>query len=313
MAFLLAVLASFANALSAVFQRIGVQNAPTETTMTFSLIAYALRRGIWLAGLALIGAGFVLQAVALRFGQLSAVQPIVTTELLFVVLILGLWFRYPLHWREAAGSLAAVGGLATFLAVAQPGGGNTVPGLGAWTEVFIAVGAAVAVAVALGFTGPRWFRAAMFGAAGALMFALSAALTKVFTTLVTEGWGHVFDHWEPYAMVGAGIVGFFFAQNAYHAGPITASQATITIIDPLASVLIGIWLFGDRLRTASWRGPIEALAMLVMFAGVFVLCQSPLVAGTKDEVHGEHLVRQTRRKRPNGPNDVDHRVDAPLA
>ena len=310
MAFLLAVLASFANALSAVFQRIGVQNAPTDTTMSFSLIRYGLRRGIWLAGLVLIGSGFVLQAVALRFGQLSAVQPIVTTELLFLVLILAVWFRYHLSWREWVGSLAAAGGLAVFLAVSEPGGGNTVPGLRAWTEVFSAVGAVVVVAVALAFTGPRWFRAAMFGAAGALMFALSAALTKEFTTLVTEGWGHVFIHWEPYAMVGAGVIGFFFAQNAYHAGPITASQATLTIIDPLASVLIGIWLFGDRLRTATWRGPVEALAMVVMFTGVFVLSLSPLVAGAKDEVHGDHLVRQTKRNRPN---DLDHPVDAPLA
>jgi drug/metabolite transporter (DMT)-like permease len=309
MAYLLAVLASFANALSAVFQRIGVQNAPTESTMSFSLISYALRRGIWLAGVVLIGAGFVLQAVALRFGQLSSVQPIVTTELLFLVLILGVWFRYHLGWREWAGSLAAAGGLATFLAVAQPGGGNIVPGLGAWTEVFIAIGAVVVVAVVLAFTGPRWFRAAMFGVAAALMFALSAALTKVFTTLVTEGWGHVFIHWEPYAMAAAGIIGFFFAQNAYHAGPVTASQATITIIDPLSSVLIGIWLFGDRLRTASWRGPVEALAMLVMFAGVFVLCLSPLVSGAKDEAHGDHLVRRTRRKRPNG---LDQPADTPL-
>jgi drug/metabolite transporter (DMT)-like permease len=230
--------------------------------------------------------------------------------LLFLVLILAVWFRYHLSWREWVGSLAAAGGLAVFLAVSEPGGGNTVPGLRAWSEVFIAVGAVVVVAVALAFTGPRWFRAAMFGAAGALMFALSAALTKEFTTLVTEGWGHVFIHWEPYAMVGAGVIGFFFAQNAYHAGPITASQATLTIIDPLASVLIGIWLFGDRLRTATWRGPVEALAMVVMFTGVFVLCLSPLVAGAKDEVHGDHLVRQTRRK---GPKDLDHHVDAPLA
>jgi drug/metabolite transporter (DMT)-like permease len=309
MAYLLAVLASFANALSAVFQRIGVQNAPTETTMSLNLIRYALRRGIWLAGVVLIGGGFVLQAVALRFGQLSSVQPIVTTELLFLVLILGVWFRYHLGWREWGGSLAAAGGLAVFLAVADPGGGNSVPGLGAWTEVFIAVGAVVVVTLALAFTGPRWFRASMFGAAGALMFALSAALTKEFTTLVTEGWGHVFDHWEPYAMAAAGVLGFFFAQNAYHAGPITASQATLTIIDPLASVLIGVWLFGDRLRTASWRGPVEAVAMLVMFGGVFVLCLSPLVAGSKDEVHGDHLVRRTRRKRASG---VDQRMDAPL-
>ncbi len=41
MAFLLAVLAGFANALSVVFQRIGVQNAPGETTIGLSLLVRA--------------------------------------------------------------------------------------------------------------------------------------------------------------------------------------------------------------------------------------------------------------------------------
>ncbi len=306
MAFVLAVAASFANALSAICQRIGVQNAPKDTTMSLNLIRYALRRGIWIAGLALIGAGFLLQAVALRFGQLSSVQPIVTTELLFLVVILAVFFRYRLTWREWIGSAAAAGGLATFLAVAQPGGGDIVPSFRQWTGVFVVVGAVVAVAVALAFVGPRWFRASMFGVAGAMMFALSASLTKVVTTLVTEGWGHVFLHWEPYALVAAGLLGLFLAQNAFHAGPITASQATLTIVDPLASVIIGIWLFGDRLRTAGWREPVESIALVVLFAGVFVLSQSPLVAGAKDDSgEGDRLVRQPSRRatrRPPSPS-----------
>jgi drug/metabolite transporter (DMT)-like permease len=241
----------------------------------------------------MIGLGFVLQAVALRFGQLSSVQPIVTTELLFVLLILGVWFRYHLGWREWTGALVAAGGLSGFLVVAAPQGGDGVPGLRSWATVFIVVGAVVAVTVALGFTGPRWFRASMFGTAGAVMFALSAALTKVVTTLVTKGWGHVFIHWEPYALVVVGLAGLFLAQNAYHAGPITASQATLTIVDPLASVIIGVWLFADRLQTAGWRLPTEAVSMAALFAGVFLLSQSPLVARALDESgSGDQLVRQ---------------------
>src|SRR5664279_4245032 len=207
MAYALATLAAFANALSSVFQRIGVQNAPSDTTMSWALIRHAIRHIVWFAGLALIGVGFLLQAVALRFGQLSSVQPIVTTELLFLVLILGVWFRYHLTWREAA------------------------------------------VAASLGFTGPRWFRASMFGASGAVVFALSAALTKQLTTLVTEGWGHVFTNWDPYALVVTGLIGLFLIQSSFHAGPITASQATLTIVDPVMSVVIGIWLFHDHLDT----------------------------------------------------------------
>jgi drug/metabolite transporter (DMT)-like permease len=314
MAFFLAVLAGFANALSAIFQRIGVQDAPSDTTMSWSLMRYAFRHLIWFAGLALIGAGFLLQAVALRYGQLSSVQPIVTTELLFLVLILGVWFRYHVSWREWTGALAAAGGLATFLVVAAPGGGTVVPTIKNWSVVFIVVGVAAAVASALGFTGPRWFRASMFGVAGALMFALSAALTKQFTDLVTEGWGHVFVNWDPYALVATGLVGLFLVQSSYHAGPITASQSTLTIVDPLASVAIGIWLFHDHLHTAGWRLPVELMAMVVVITGVVVLSRSPLVAGAKDDSGtGDTLHRQPSRKVEATANHEGSTLLRPLA
>jgi len=301
-AYVLAVLAALANALSAIFQRIGVQNAPADTVMSIRLIRHAFSNAIWFAGLAMLGVGFLLQAVALRFGQLSSVQPIITTELLFLVLILGVWFRYHLTWREWGGSVAAAGGLAAFLVVAAPGGGDLVPTRHMWIVVFVVIGIASVAFSALGFTGPPWFRAAMFGASGAVVFALSAALTKQFTTLVTEGWGHVFTNWDPYAMVATGVIGLFLLQSSFHAGPVTASQASLTIIDPVVSVLIGIYLFHDRLQTAGWRLPVELVAVAVVVAGVFLLSTSPLVAGARDESGaGDKLVRQ-RRRTPSAPD-----------
>jgi drug/metabolite transporter (DMT)-like permease len=299
MASALAVLAAFSNALSAIFQRIGVQNAPEDKAMSWSLIREALRHLIWFAGVALIFAGFVLQAVAFRFGRLSSVQPIVTTELLFMVLILGVWFRYELTWREWVGAAAAAGGLAAFLLIAAPGGGSFTPAPSDWIVVFVVVGAVVAATTALGFTGPRWFRAAMFGSAGALMFALSATLTKQFSTLVTAGWGHVFTNWDPYVLAVVGLLGLFLVQNAFHAGPITASQSALTIVDPLASVIIGIWLFHDHLNTSAWRLPFEFASICVVIAGVMVLSRSPLVADARDETaSGEMLTRQPLRGEP---------------
>ncbi len=298
-AFILAVMASFANALSSILQRIAVQNAPGESAMRLDLVRYALRQVIWFGGLALIGAGFVLQAIALRFGTLSSVQPIVTTELLFLVLILGVWFRAHLGWREWGGTLAAAGGLATFLAVAAPGGGNTVPGPAGWSAAFVVVGGGVAVTCLLGFSGPRWFRATMFGIAAGLMYALAAALTKQFTTLVTDGWGHVFTTWSPYAMAGCGLFGLFLTQSALHAGPITASQAMITIVDPLASVLLGVWLFHDHLTIGTWQLGVELASMVAVFAGIALLSSSPLVAGTHDD-----SAESDRLERPRTPGQA---------
>ena len=172
MAYLLALLAALANALSAIFQRIGVQSAPADTVMSIRLIRHAFSNAIWFLGLAMIALGFLLQAGALHYGQLSSVQPLVTTELLFLVLVLGVWFRYHLGVREWGGSLAAAGGLAAFLVVCAPGGGNAAPTRHTWIVVFVVIGVVSAACTTLGFTGPRWFRAGMFGSAGAVLFAL---------------------------------------------------------------------------------------------------------------------------------------------
>src|ERR1019366_8775719 len=119
--------------------------------------------------------------------------------------------------------------------------------------------------------------------------------TKQLTTLVTEGWGHVLTNWDPYALVVTGLIGLFLIQSSFHAGPITASQATLTIVDPVMSVVIGIWLFHDHLDTAQWRLPVELVAMGIVVFGVIVLSRSPLVAGVKDESStGDKLVRQPK-------------------
>ena len=77
-------------------------------------------------------------------------------------------------------------------------------------------------------------------------------------------------------------------QDAFRAGPITASQATLTIVDPIVSIVIGVGLFDDELRGGVGALSLDALALLVMCAGLFVLTQSPLIAGS---VAQEHLGR----------------------
>ena len=91
----------------------------------------------------------------------------------------------------------------------------------------------------------------------------------------------------------------FLAQNAYHAGPIAASQTALVLVDPLASLAIGIGLFGDNLRTAGAYGPLEALSLVIMFAGAASIAHSPLISGMKgdDDRYAEMLSLRSRSKR----------------
>jgi drug/metabolite transporter (DMT)-like permease len=297
--YLLALSSGLANALTSILQRMGVEDAPDESTLRLSLLTHALRRGVWLLGFAFMVASFLLQAVALHIGTLSQVQPILTTELLFVVLLLATWFRFRVGVREWLGCVAAAGGLAGFLVFAQPSGGDLVPSTHGWIVVASSCGAGMALTVLLALRGPRWWRAAMFGVAGAIGFAFTAALIKTVGDYVASDWVHMFSHWQTYALAVSGVLSLFLAQNAYHAGPIAASQTALVLVDPLASLAIGIGLFGDNLRTSGPFGTLEAVALLIMFLGVASIARSPLISGIKgdDERYSEMLSVRSRSKR----------------
>ncbi|HTZ27865.1 MAG TPA: hypothetical protein VMC83_27965, partial [Streptosporangiaceae bacterium] len=72
---------------------------------------------------------------------------------------------------------------------------------------------------------------------------------------------------------------------------------------PVASILLGVGLFGDDLRTSGAWGPLEALSLLVMVAGAVVLAHSPLVAGLKagSDQYSEML---SRHSGPSGMSDA---------
>ena len=282
MAYVLAASAAFVNALTSVLQRIGVETAPDSDTMRLSLMKHAIKRGIWLIGFALMLVVFALQATALRFGELSVVQPVLTTELLFLLLILGAWFRYRLTWKEWLGSLVIVAGLGLFFVAADPRGGNAIPTNRQWVVASVILLAAIAGFIVAALRGPRWWRAASFGAATAVTAAYTASLTKAITTYTTEGWGHVLTHFQPYMLAICGLGTVFLLQNALHAGPITASRTTLVTINPLVSIVLGLTLFHDRLRTGFGWISLEVFGLAVLVAGVVVLARSPLVAGVPE-------------------------------
>jgi uncharacterized membrane protein len=296
MVFVLALASSLANALTSVFQRMGVENAPADSTLKLSLLTYALRRRIWLLGFALMIVSFVLQAAALHVGRLSQVQPILTTELVFLVAILAVWFGFAIGPREWLGSLAVTGGLAGFLYFAHPEYGNQSPPLWEWIVTGGACSTAIAVTVVLARRARGWWSAALFGAGAAISFAFTSACTKAVSDFAAADWISLYRHWQTYALACFGVLAVFLAQNAFHAGPIAASQSTLVLVDPLASILIGVGLFGDNLRTGGSWGPLEALSLLAMFAGAFSLAHSPLVTGMKgggDQYH-EQLSQRSR-------------------
>ena len=84
-----------------------------------SILIRLVRRPLWVSGLVLNVVGFALQAAALRHGSLVVVQPLLTTSLLFTLLIIAAWTRSPINREQWTAILLVVLGLSIFLGVAM--------------------------------------------------------------------------------------------------------------------------------------------------------------------------------------------------
>ncbi|MFZ2042493.1 MAG: DMT family transporter [Trebonia sp.] len=274
MIILFALLAALSNAVNEATQHVASTAAPSRSS-GWQLVVYLFRNPLWLLGWAALIAAFVFQALALSQGQISVVQPLLATELVFMLLLRRVWIHQsirPITW--AAATLTCVG-LAVFLAAGQPGGGQSTPTSSHWFAAGLACCAAAAVLAVLARWGSPSLRAALYGASSAVMWALVATFIKATTDTLTQfGVAGMFAHWPVYALAAGSVAALFLMQAALHVGPLRASQPFIVIIDPIVSIALSVWLFAEHFAADGAALAVAAIGFAVMCAGVVLLTQT---------------------------------------
>jgi hypothetical protein len=158
-------------------------------------------------------------------------------------------------------------GLIVFLAVADPSGGHDDAPLARWLVAFAAGGAVAAAASLLGRGAAPARRAALLGSAAGVLFGLSAALTKTTVEELDQGVLAVLSDWPVYALLVVGYAGTAFAQSSLQTGALGPAVATQTIFDPLASVLLGMLVFGEHAHDSALGAVATLLAVTAMVGG----------------------------------------------
>ena len=121
------------------------------------------------------------------------------------------------------------------------------------------IGAMVGLYLAARAHAKPTVRASLLGVACGLGYGLTDAYTKGMTDQFNSGGiAAVFTSWQIYACASAGVTSAFLLENAYQAGPLTASQPGITLVDPVVSTLWGVVVFGETVN----RGALLALTTL---------------------------------------------------
>ena len=307
--YLFAVLAACANATSSVLQRKAGRRVPQGENLSLRLIGSLLHQPVWFGGILAVTVGFLLQAAALGNGQLSVVEPILVLELPFTLLLATQVFRARLHWREWGAAIAMSAGLAALLYGLSPSAGQSQRIR--WYAWIIGIGinlAFVAAMTAWGRRGPAGsgphggqnsaLQAAVLAVGAGAAFGLTAAFMKGMTTTFSRGMGTLLTSWQLYAMIVTGVGAMFLVQSAMNAGRLVAAQPGLTLTDPIVSVLWGIFVFREQVRTG-WYLALTVAAGVVVAAAVLVLARSPLLSAEsgQQEQRQEAPVRSTARSR----------------
>lgn len=269
---LFALLAAVGNASGTVLQRIAAQRVPLGDAFSVRLVPQLLRSPAWLGGVAVIVGASACQALALALGALSLVQPILVTELPFTLLIASLISRRRLPALGWQAVFAIAAGLGLGLTAASPteGTGPVAPAM--WVLALLATVGAMTACVLAALPRPRGrARAAFFGSASAIGYALTATLMKSSVDAFSHhGAGAFWASWQTYGFVAAGAVSLLLLANAMGSGPLIASQPALTLGEALFSLALGILVYGDRVRGGWWLVP-EGIGALLITWGVFLL------------------------------------------
>lgn len=266
-------------ALASVLQHRAATQEPHQHSLRLGLLGRLALRPVWVVGILCDVGGYGLQFVALGHGSLVLVQPLLVSGLLFALPVGAVVNRHRFRALEGAGAGAVVAGLALFLVAANPGPGRGRASDLAWAVTLAATLVPAAVLVVACGPGPSIRRAVTLAAATGLAYGLDAALTKAAAHLLEGGLVRLLLGWQTYALVAVGVASLVVAQSAFQAGPLRASLPTLTVVDPVVSIIVGALAFGEGIATGGIRLPLEVLGMGLLSVGIFLLARSPLVAG----------------------------------
>jgi drug/metabolite transporter (DMT)-like permease len=272
---LLAILAAIFFALAAtLWQRaslaLGVEPGDSKA------FARLLANPVWLLGLLAQILGVLLQAAALDRGRVAIIQPLLVTTIIWAMPLGYFLTNQVIARRHVLGAALVVVGLAVFASVGDPAGGTENAPTGDWVMAFLVIGALCAGLLLFGRSGGLSARAAVFGATAGMLYGVSATLMKpVVEELHADGVAGVLESWELWVMAITGLVGFYLQQISLATGRLVPSVATVSVANPVVSVLLGVLVLQERLdQPPAWHAVVAVGALATALFGAIVVASA---------------------------------------
>lgn len=263
----------------AVFTAIGIvvrqratMDVPDDKGVSATMVATLVRRPLWWAGTGAAVVGYGFQALALAFGSLTLVAPLLVSALLFALPLSARLAGRRVSKTDWGWALLLTAGLAVFISLAHTRPGDYEGS--AWTAVFVAAGSAVFVGgcVLLASRMSDWRRAILLAIGVGVLFGVVAVLTKIVTQFLREG-SVLTLLASPvlYVLIAAAVAATLLQQSAFHAGSLQTSVPAMLVLEPMVAVLLGQVVLGEHLEVGKASAVVLGLAVAAMTAATIAL------------------------------------------
>jgi drug/metabolite transporter (DMT)-like permease len=275
LAAVLALVAAASFALAATLWQRASMDAGVEPGDPRGLLTLLTNR-VWLFGLGAQILGVVLQAAALDRGRVAIIQPLLVTSIVWA-LPLGYFLTHQtITRRHVAGAAIIVIGLAIFAIVGDPAGGVDNAPTSDWIAALLVVAAICISLMLFGSRGGSGTKAAVFGTTAGILYGVAATLMKpVVEAWHADGLGPLLTDWQLWVMAVAGIVGFYLQQVSLAAGQLVVSVATVSVANPVISVMLGALVLQERLdKTPEWHAVVAVGALAAALVGAVIIASA---------------------------------------
>jgi drug/metabolite transporter (DMT)-like permease len=273
-AILLALACATTFAVSTSVQHQAAEAAPESASGLLGLLAYLIRRPLWLLGQLLATCAFVLHALALHAGALALVQPIVVSGIVWAVPARAAMNRQMPAWSEIRAVVLTASGLAVFLVASSPTQGAVADR--GWSSLLVALGAVVLALLATLIAENRRHRPRQkgffLGVTAGLLFGLVAGLLKMSLEAFSRGGLHlVLTSWPAWGLLLAGAGGVLTNQRAYRVTALSASMPVLNIVNVLTALTFGYTVFHEVPRHSPLMIALEVIALSAVSIGLWLL------------------------------------------
>ncbi len=269
----LAAAASFG--LASALQHLEAGRIDKRSALDPALLTALARRPTWLLGIIADVAAVALQAVALHFGAVALVQPLLVAGLPVAVLLSARYAGRALLGKERLGLLLCTGGLLLLAPATATTSLGAAPSRATATIAGVLLGAAAGALLLLARRVPRLAPPATGTAAGAVigagsvLLAVSAGRSGDLPALLRSV--------APYAALVVGLLGLLLSQAAFQTGALGAPLAALSVVEPVVAVLLAVTVLHERLPSDAADRVAAIVGALLAVAGVIALTREDAV------------------------------------